>query len=230
YKGIKTTTEISTETTTTTTPQPLSSSEAAATTEPARGGCGDEDQNPKAQDSGQELAAAEIEIKEKTVIQEEAQPAVATTETSGATTESQKTVASEAVIEEQQPELTFPARLTEREYHDMAAVACLLPLLIAQQMMDVVAAKMKAGQIRTNPAAVLRGIVRKYKADPGSFDPSMGFGIAENRRRRLEEAARAEAEAEQREQVRETSRITPAARAAARQSIAHIKQLLRGHA
>ena len=225
----KTTTEISTETTTTT-PLPLSSSEAAATTEPACGGCGAEDQNQEDQTVSQELATAETEIEEKTVIQEEAQPAVATTETSGATTENQKTVASEVVIEEQRPELTFPAKLTEREYHDMATVAYLLPLLIAQQMLDVVAAKMKAGQIRTNPAAVLRGIVRKYKTDPGSFDPSMGFGIAENRRRRLEEAARAEAEAEQREQVRETSRITPAARAAARQSIAHIKQLLRGHA
>ena len=224
----KTTTEISTETTTTT-PLPLSSSEAAATTEPTRGSCGAEDQNPEDQVISQERATAEAATEEKTVIQEEVQPALATTEISDTPIENQKTVASEVAIEEQQPELAFPAKLTEREYHDMATVACLLPLLIAQQMLDVVAAKMKAGQIRTNPAAVFRGIVRKYKADPGSFDPSMGFGIAENRRRRLEEAARAEAEAEQREQVRETSRITPAARAAARQSIAHIKQLLRGH-
>lgn len=68
----------------------------------------------------------------------------------------------------------------------MTAVACLLPLLIAQQMLDVVAAKMKAGQIKTNPAAVLRGIARKYHQNPASFDPSVGFGIAESRQRRAD--------------------------------------------
>ena len=57
----------------------------------------------------------------------------------------------------------------------------------------------------------------------------MGFAIADARRR-AEAEAEAQAAAEQRVRVRETSRITPAARAAARQSIAHIKQLLRGHA
>ena len=77
----ETTTEISTETTTTT-PLPLSSSEAAATTEPACGGCGAEDQNPADQVISQELATSETEIEEKTVIQEEVQPALATTEIS----------------------------------------------------------------------------------------------------------------------------------------------------
>jgi hypothetical protein len=224
---IETTTEISTETTTT--PQPLSSNDETVTTEPACGGCGNEDQNPEDQVISQERATAEA-TEEKTGIQEEVQPAVATTETSGTTTENQKTVASEVVIEEQRPELTFPAKLTEREYHDMATVAYLLPLLIAQQMLDVVAAKMKAGQIRTNPAAVLRGIVRKYKADPASFDPSMGFAIADARRRRAEAEAEAIAQAEQREREREASRITPASRDVAHRSIAHIKELLRSHA
>lgn len=53
-------------------------------------------------------------------------------------------------------------------------------------MLDVVEAKIGAGQIRTSAAAVLRGIVRKYRIDPDSFDPSSGFQIAEVRRRRVE--------------------------------------------
>ena len=229
YKGIKTTTEISTETTTTTTPNPSASNEATATTDSACGGCGTEDQNPEDQASDQELATSETEIEEKTVIQEEAQPAVATTETSGATTESQKTVASGEETNEQRLELIFPAKLTEAEYSDIATQVYTLPTETAQQMLDVIAAKIKAGHIKTSPASVLRGIVRKHKADPASFDPSMGFAIADARRR-AEAEAEAQAAAEQRVRVRETSRITPAARAAARQSIAHIKQLLRGHA
>ena len=227
---IETTTEISTETTTTTTPQPLSSNDETVTTEPACGGCGNEDQNQEDQTVSQELATSETEIEEKTVIQEEAQPAVATTETSDTPIENQKTVASGEETNEQRLELIFPAKLTEAEYSDIATQVYTLPTETAQQMLDVIAAKIKAGHIKTSPASVLRGIVRKHRADPNSFDPSMGFAVADARRRRAEAETQAQAAAEQRERVRETSRITPAARAAARQSIAHIKELLRSHA
>ena len=51
-------------------------------------------------------------------------------------------------------------------------------------MLDVIESRIHSGQIRTNPAALLRGIIRKYQADPDAFDPSSGFQIADARRRR----------------------------------------------
>ena len=68
-------------------------------------------------------------------------------------------------------------------------------------MLDVIEAKRQAGQIKTNPAAVLRGIVRKYRADPAAFDPSPGFGNAEARRRRAEAETRLRAASEARDPV-----------------------------
>ena len=95
-------------------------------------------------------------------------------------------------------------------------------------MLDVVAAKIAAGQIKTNPAALLRGILRKRRQDPASFDPSVGFGIAAARCRHVESDARAEAR--RRDLAREMSPITPAAREAAHRSIAAMKAIIRGHA
>ena len=226
FKGTETTTETTTEITTTT-PNPSFSNEATATTEQARSGCGVEEQNPEDQVISQEPATAEA-TDEKTVAQEETEIVVATTETSDTPSENQKTVASESAIEEQRLELVFPAKLTEAEYSDIAAQVYTLPAEIAQQMLDVIDAKIRAGHIKTSAASVLRGIVRKHKADPASFDPSMGFAVADARRRRAE--AQAQAAAEQREREREASRITPETREVAHRSIAHIKQLLRGHA
>ena len=87
--------------------------------------------------------------------------------------------------------LIYPTKLTEREHEDIAAQVRTLPAEVAQQMLDVIQARMQGGPpIRTNPAAVLRGIVRKYRTDPGSFDPSSGFHVADQRRRRTEAEAR----------------------------------------
>ena len=225
---IETTTEISTETTTTTTPYP-SSNEVTATTESVcRGGRGDGDQKPEDSDSGQELAALET-TEEKPVSREEVET-TATTDESGDIAEDQKTVASEVAIEAQRAELAFPLKLTESEYADIAAQVYPLPPEIAQQLLDVIEAKRRSGQIKTNPAAMLRGILRKRQVDPASFDPSIGFAIADARRRQLEEVARAQAEAEQRERAREASRITPESRESAHRSLAAMKALLRGHA
>ncbi len=226
----ETTTEISTETTTTTTPNPSASTEHAAEPEAVeRGGRGVQNQNPKSQDSDQELVTLAT-TEQNPASQEEAQTVATTEKSSETTSESQNPVASAEEVEAQQPELTYPAKLTEREREDITAQIGTLPPKTAQQMLDVIEAKRQAGQIKTNPAAVLRGIMRKHRADSASFDPSIGFSIADARHRRAEFEARQRAEAERREREREASRITPAAREVAHRSLAAMKQLLRGHA
>jgi hypothetical protein len=157
---------------------------------------------------------------EKPVSKEKAQTVTATDESGDTSTE--------LPSDEAAAEPVYPAKLTEREREDIARQACLLPLAIAQQMLDVIEAKRQAGQIRTNPAAVFGGIVRKYRADPDSFDPSGGFHVAEARRRRAEAEARARAEAERRERER-GAHISPEARAVARKSLASIRQILGMH-
>jgi len=97
----------------------------------------------------------------------------------------------ESAPSERQPALTYPSKLTEREREDIATQVRTLPTEVAQQILDVIQARIQGGaSIRTNPAAVLRGIVRKYHADPDSFDPSSGFHIADQRRQRAEAEAR----------------------------------------
>ena len=190
FKGIEITTEISTETTTTTTtPYPSSSKKVSAKADPVRGGRGVKDQTLENQASDRTPATAEEDTKEKTVIQE-AQPAAAITKNSDTPTANQRTVASKEVIKEQRLELIYPVKLTEAEHQDMAAQLASLPSEIAQQMLNVIEAKIKAEHIKTTPAAVLRGIIRKYRQDQDSFDPSIGFQIAEERRRRVENDAR----------------------------------------
>ena len=196
--------EITTKTTTeitTTTPNPSSFTERAAGPEAVERGGGVRDEN---QDSASHHGTAVLEVIEE-------QPA-----------------SNEEAADERRPELAYPAKLTEREREDIAAQVCLLPLVIAQQMLDVIASKMQGAQIKTNPAAVLRGIVRKYRQDPASFDPSAGFQVSDIRRRREDAKARQRAEAERRE--REAARASPAAREVVHRSIAAMKQMLRGHA
>jgi hypothetical protein len=106
----------------------------------------------------------------------------------------------------------------------------MLPHEVAQQMLDVVQSQIQGGQIKKNPAAVLRGIVRKYQADPSNFDPSSGFQIAEVRRRRRTEAeARLRAEADRRAREREAPRVAPGAAEVRSRSIASMLRVLRGH-
>jgi hypothetical protein len=95
----------------------------------------------------------------------------------------EKTVSREKWIDDQQPELIYPTKLTEQEREDITQQIWGLPVDVAQQMLDVVETQIRSGQIRTNPAAMLRGIVRKYQTDPSHFDPSSGFQIAAQRRR-----------------------------------------------
>ena len=210
--------EITTETTTeitTTTPNPSSTAKRAAEPEAARGG-GVQNRNPKDRDGDHGTAALEASG-ENPASGEEVQ-AVAAADERGDT------------LTEAPAELVYPAKLTGSEREDIAAQVHALPREVAQQMLDVIEAKRQAGQIKTNPAAVLRGIVRKYRADPAAFDPSPGFGNAEARRRRAETEARARAEVDRREREREAMRVIPASREVAHKSIANLKRLLRGHA
>ena len=145
-------------------------------------------------------------------------------------TENPNPVASEEVTTASGWNSIYPAKLTEQEHEDIAAQVYPLPTEIAQQMLDVIQARIQSGPpIRTNPAAVLRGILRKYHADAGSFDPSSGFQIAEARRRRAEAEARLRAEAERRAREREAPRVAPGAAEVRRQSIASMLRALRGH-
>ncbi|MEZ5581138.1 MAG: hypothetical protein R3F40_18065 [Candidatus Competibacteraceae bacterium] len=97
----------------------------------------------------------------------------------------------EPASDERRPALIYPVKLTQREHEDIVAQVHPLPTQVAQQILDVIQARIQGGtSIRTNPAAVLRGIVRKYHADPSSFDPSSGFHIADQRRQRAEAEAR----------------------------------------
>ncbi|MEI2774322.1 MAG: hypothetical protein V9G98_27720 [Candidatus Competibacter sp.] len=142
YKGIKITTEISTETTTTT-PNPSASTEHAAEPKPVeRGGRGVQDQNLKFQDSDQELVTLAT-TKQNPVSQEEIPDGSRPRQESSETTQRKlkNLVASAEEVEAQRPELTYPAKLTEREREDIAAQIGTLPPKTAQQMLDVIEAK-----------------------------------------------------------------------------------------
>lgn len=194
--------------TTTTTPNPSASNERTAEPEPARSGRGVQNQNPKSQDSDQELVTLAT-TEQNPVSQEEIQTVVTPEKHCETVSESQNLVASAEEVEAQQPELTYPAKLTEREREDIAAQIGTLPPKTAQQMLDVVEAKIGAGQIRTSAAAVLRGIVRKYRIDPDSFDPSSGFQIVAARRRRVENEWQIQRALEERNSVPLPSPLPP---------------------
>lgn len=210
FKGTETTTETTTEITTTT-PNPSSSHARSAEPEPARGGGGgDSAQNPnpeRQEPAGNHENAAQEPNEEKTVFQEVTPSAPTTEGRSNTATENPKTVVQEERIDGQPVELIYPAKLTNVEYEDIAAQVNPLPPDIAQQMLDVIASRMQSGQIRTNPAALLRGVIRKYQVDPDAFDPSSGFQIADARRRRVEAAARLEAA--QQASIRQFQEATP---------------------
>ena len=186
FKGTETTTEITTKTTTTT-PNPSSTdARAAQAASTVSGGGGEKDEKPQGSDGSNQEESPQTPDEEKTVARAEAQSAATTGEDSDTPNEEPKTVNQEEWIESQQPELIYPTKLTQQEQEDIAQQIGGLPAGTAQQMLDVLESRIRSGQIRTNPAAVLRGIVRKHQADPGAFDPSSGFQIAAQRRRQAE--------------------------------------------
>lgn len=128
----------------------------------------------------------------------------------GQTAHEKQTVSKAKKANGQREELVYPAKLTATERADIAAQVKPLPVAIAQQMLDVLESRIQSGQIKTNPAAVLRGVVRRYQADPDRFDPSSGFHIAEHRHRRAEADARLRTALEARDPVPATLPPLPA--------------------
>ncbi len=189
----ETTTEVFTEITTTT-PNPSSSNERITEISSKRGSGNAQAPNSKPQDSNHGIATSEP-AKEKTVSQMEIQPIPTMGTDYNIATETPKTVSQEQGHDDQRSELVCPDKLTKQEHADITAQIKPLPPKIAQQMLDVLESRMQSGQIRTNPAALLRGVIRKYQANPTDFDPSPGFQIAEQRRRRAEAEAQLHAAA-----------------------------------
>ena len=191
----ETTTETTTEITTTT-PNPSSSNGRSAEPDPAQGGSGgDSAQNPnpeRPESVDNHGNTAQEPNEKKTVSKEEIQSAVTTGHDNNPQPENPKTVFQDEESDGQPVELIYPAKLTETEFEDITTQIDPLPPAVAQQMLDVVESRMQSGQIRTNPAALLRGVIRKYQVDPDAFDPSSGFHIADQRRHRAEAAARLE--------------------------------------
>ena len=73
---------------------------------------------------------------------------------------------------------------------DIVAKCTPLPTQVAQQILDVIQARIQGGaSIRTNPAAVLRGIVQVPRRSR-QLRSLVGFHIADQRRQRAEAEAR----------------------------------------
>lgn len=213
FKG----TEISTETTTTTTPYPSSTNTRAAEAgNAAVSSCGGaKDEKTLDQDGSNHGDRQQTPDEEKTVFKKETERMVTTGKDSNTPLEDAKTVDPCAWIESQPPELIYPTKLTAQEQEDITQQICGLPAETAQQMLDVVESQIRGNQIRTNPAAVLRGILRRYRTGPHHFDPSSGFQIAAQRRRQAEiEAHQRQAEERRVKQLTEAAEATAAARAA----------------
>lgn len=182
FKG----TEITTETTTTT-PNPSSTNARAVEATSAVGGrSGAKDEKSQGPNGSNHGKAQPMPDEEKTVTRAEVQSASTTGKDRNTPTEESKTVRQEEWIESQQPELIYPTKLTVQEQEDIAQQIGGLSVQTVQQMLDVLESHIRSGQIRTNPAAVFRGIMRKHRTDPKAFDPSSGFQIAAQRRRQAE--------------------------------------------
>ena len=89
--------------------------------------------------------------------------------------------------------LIFPPALSRREADSARQQLGALPPDQHQSVLDVLAAMMAAGEIRKSPLAALGGLIRRCRS--GTFDPSPGLHLAEQRDR----AARCEAVRVQRE-------------------------------
>jgi len=93
-----------------------------------------------------------------------------------------------------QDRLEYPKGLSETERAEAAKKLQALPSDLAQQVLDELAGRMKAGSIRIAPLAYLRGLVERART--GKFTPDIALQVADGREhRRQVEAARRRAEA-----------------------------------
>ncbi len=91
--------------------------------------------------------------------------------------------------------LEYPKGLSASERKEAARKLADVPSGLAQQLLDELAAGIRADSIRATPLAYLRGLIKR--AQNGSFTPEAGLRIAEQRkhRTRIEAARRSSEEA-----------------------------------
>jgi len=80
-----------------------------------------------------------------------------------------------------QTKLVFPKQLSKRETIEAQEKVAGFPVDVAQQILDELAARMKAGTIRVAPLAYLRGLAKRAQA--GKFTPEAALRVAEARER-----------------------------------------------
>lgn len=73
----------------------------------------------------------------------------------------------------------FPGGLSDNEVECARKMLAVVLESHRQEILDVLAASIAAGEIRKSPLACLGGLIRRFQA--GSFDPSTGLHIAEKR-------------------------------------------------
>jgi Helix-turn-helix domain len=95
----------------------------------------------------------------------------------------------------------YPKELSEPERVEARRKLAALPDDLAQQLLDELAGRMKAGAVRVAPLAYLRGLIQRARA--GDFTPEAALEVADARqRRRSVEAALRQAEAVRSETVK----------------------------
>jgi hypothetical protein len=78
--------------------------------------------------------------------------------------------------------LEYPKGLSPSERADAQRRLARLPSEIAQQLLDELAARLKAGTIRISPLVYLAGLIRR--ANAGEFVPEAGLNVADAREKR----------------------------------------------
>jgi hypothetical protein len=78
--------------------------------------------------------------------------------------------------------LEYPKGLSPSERADAQSRLARLPPELAQQLLDELAARLKAGTIRISPLVYLAGLIRR--ANAGEFVPEAGLRVADARERR----------------------------------------------
>ncbi len=90
-------------------------------------------------------------------------------------------------------DLEYPKGLSATERKEAARKLAGVPSGLAQQLLDELAAGIRADSIRATPLAYLRGLIKR--AQNGSFTPETGLRIAEQRKHQIRiEAARRSSE------------------------------------
>jgi hypothetical protein len=78
--------------------------------------------------------------------------------------------------------LEYPKGLSPSERADEQRRLSRLPSELAQQLLDELAARLKAGTIRVSPLVYLAGLINR--ANAGRFVPEAGLNVADSREKR----------------------------------------------